>query len=92
MKRATDTDPMNDRMGMGAANSFTYGANTVIERATMLQMEMAWARCLKGNILSSPKLAEYVVRVEAPEPNFVSMVRNGMMASGLFTNSRSNGL
>jgi hypothetical protein len=41
MKRATDTDPMNDRMGMGAANSFTYGANTVIERATMLQMEMA---------------------------------------------------
>lgn len=60
--------------------------------ATMLQIEMAWARCLNGNIWSSPKLAEYVVSVDAPDPNLVSIVKNGMRASGLLTKRSSNGL
>ena len=58
VRRATMADPMKNRIGTGAGNSFTWGAKTVTVLATMLQREMAYALCLKGNIWSFPKLAE----------------------------------
>jgi hypothetical protein len=57
MIKANEVEAMKKSIGIGTGNSFTIGANTVTDRAMMLQIPIAVALFLDGKMCSSPKLA-----------------------------------